>query len=184
MKCAEKVRISAHAARSASSGDSAWERAPRHAQGRHSVRERLTTAAGYGKWKDEQKSACVVTWKKMDEWGNLIYQWVRRPLASRSRARSLVAGPSTLTPCRRLTPTCSARYARCTSCGQARIRPIAVRAGAIAPGCAHGVAAAAEFHGLDGDVVLGALQSLEARRKAAIVPGGTLDETGVKFLEL
>jgi len=44
--------------------------------------------------------------------------------------------------------------------------------------------AAADFHGLDGTVFLAALKCLESERKVTLVPGGSLDEMGVKFHEL
>jgi len=30
---------------------------------------------GYGSWDDEEKTVFSCSWKKMDEWANLIYNW-------------------------------------------------------------------------------------------------------------
>lgn len=37
----------------------------------------LLFAAGFGKWQDDHKVKCVITWKKFEDWASAIYKWVR-----------------------------------------------------------------------------------------------------------
>lgn len=36
---------------------------------------------GNVEWTDKTKKQCLVMWRTPQEWGNLIYQWVRMPLS-------------------------------------------------------------------------------------------------------
>jgi ESCRT-II complex subunit VPS25 len=33
--------------------------------------------AGNGEWLDPQRSRCLVLWRKLDDWAELVYKWVR-----------------------------------------------------------------------------------------------------------